>query len=226
MKKYILISITILFCQFLKAQDTILKFNGEKIAAKITEITTTEVKYKKIDFLDGPLYILNKSDIQLIKYANGLKEEFQVQQPKDQQILQSANDYYGKPAPSNNKIEMYGYRYRYQGYNINERKLHTILLQSKDKQIISLVGKSKDAHGLEFIGFVAIPLGIAAGYFFLMSNSTLGTGTGANSVNSSYLTGAGLCLVGSIACPIASGVFRHNRADYNRQAVKLYNEKY
>lgn len=56
--------------------DLITLKNGEEVNAKILEITSIEVKYKKCDSPDGPLYVVKKSDVFMIKYANGTKEVF------------------------------------------------------------------------------------------------------------------------------------------------------
>lgn len=58
------------------AQDVITKSNGDDINAKIIEITQTEIKYKKYDHLDGPIYTLSLNDIFMVKYENGTKEIF------------------------------------------------------------------------------------------------------------------------------------------------------
>jgi hypothetical protein len=44
--------------------------------------------------------------------------------------------------------------------------------------------------------------------------------------NDGALATSGIMLVGAIACPIVSGVFKHRRTLSNRKAVELYNQKY
>ncbi|MCR4995256.1 MAG: hypothetical protein K6A32_07800 [Bacteroidales bacterium] len=61
---------------FASAQDVIVKTDGSTIISKVTEITGTEVKYKKFSNLEGPTYSLLKSEIQVINYENGEKESF------------------------------------------------------------------------------------------------------------------------------------------------------
>lgn len=56
------------------AQDTIVHKSGQSVQAKIIEITPTEVKYKRFDNPEGPLFIDAKSDITMIQYENGTKE--------------------------------------------------------------------------------------------------------------------------------------------------------
>jgi hypothetical protein len=74
MKKIILISVylSISFLSF--SQDIITKKNGEEIKAKVTEITGTEVKYKKFEYQTGPIYTVSKSEIFMVKYENGSKD--------------------------------------------------------------------------------------------------------------------------------------------------------
>jgi hypothetical protein len=59
------------------AQDIITKKNGDEIKAKVTEVGTTEVKYKLFVNANGPTYVLSKSEIFMIKYENGDKDIFQ-----------------------------------------------------------------------------------------------------------------------------------------------------
>ena len=58
------------------AQDLILTKTSDIIKAKVTEISSTEIKYKKFDNENGPTYSILKSEIKSITYQNGEKEEF------------------------------------------------------------------------------------------------------------------------------------------------------
>ncbi|MDR3327947.1 MAG: hypothetical protein LBT04_07510 [Prevotellaceae bacterium] len=58
----------------LNAQDIIIKENGDEIKAKITEISASEIKYKKFGNESGPTYSILKSEVFIIKYENGEKE--------------------------------------------------------------------------------------------------------------------------------------------------------
>lgn len=52
----------------IKAQDLIVLTNGEKIEAKVTEVSETEVRYKKWSNLLGPTWVKNITEIERIKY--------------------------------------------------------------------------------------------------------------------------------------------------------------
>jgi hypothetical protein len=75
MKKLFLF-LLLLLPKFFFAQDVIVMRSGEEIQAKILEVNETEVKYKKFDYQDGPTFIVSKSKIFMIKYADGSKDVF------------------------------------------------------------------------------------------------------------------------------------------------------
>ena len=75
--KYILLFILfICSSNIIKAQDTLSMRSGENILVKVIEVGTAEVKYKKLDNLNGPVFSMLKSDLLMIKYANGTNEDF------------------------------------------------------------------------------------------------------------------------------------------------------
>lgn len=58
------------------AQDVIKKKNGEGVQAKVLEITSTEIKYKRFDHQEGPTYTLAKAEVLMVKYENNSEEFF------------------------------------------------------------------------------------------------------------------------------------------------------
>ena len=75
--KYILLFILfVCSSNIIKAQDTLSMRSGENILVKVIEVGTSEVKYKKLDNLNGPVFSMLKSDLLMIKYENGTKEDF------------------------------------------------------------------------------------------------------------------------------------------------------
>ena len=56
------------------AQDVIFKKNGDEIKAKVEEIGSTDIKYKKFENLNGPSYTIAKSEVFIVKYENGTKD--------------------------------------------------------------------------------------------------------------------------------------------------------
>ncbi len=78
--KSILTILVFLIAFAAKAQDTLYLKNGNFISAKVIEIGTQEIKYKKTQNIDGPVYVINKTDVAMIEYASGYKDIFGQEQ--------------------------------------------------------------------------------------------------------------------------------------------------
>jgi len=76
MKKILLFILFICSSNIIEAQDTLSTRYGENVLVKVIEVGTTEVKYKKLDNLNGPIFSMLKSDLLMIKYENGTSEEY------------------------------------------------------------------------------------------------------------------------------------------------------
>ena len=76
MKNLLFFILFICSSNIIKAQDTLSMRSGENILVKVIEVGTSEVKYKKLDNLNGPDFSILKSDLLMIKYENGTKEDF------------------------------------------------------------------------------------------------------------------------------------------------------
>lgn len=77
MKKSILLICLLALVKFVSAQDTIAQTNGTKIIGKVTEVTSTEVKYT-IAANPNVSYSLLKTSILYIGYSNGYKDIFPI----------------------------------------------------------------------------------------------------------------------------------------------------
>lgn len=62
---------------FAFAQDLITKKDGTDIEAKILEVSNTELKYKKLDNMDGPVFTIPTSEVLIVRYSNGTNQVFQ-----------------------------------------------------------------------------------------------------------------------------------------------------
>lgn len=76
MKTIITVLAAVLSIGYCYAQDTIITNTNEHISSKITEVTTTEIKYQKMDNPDGPLFSILKSDVTKVVYENGTSDVF------------------------------------------------------------------------------------------------------------------------------------------------------
>lgn len=73
-RRVAIILFTFLWLFRVNGQDIIYLTNGEEIESKITEISESEIKYKKFTYLDGPSYILNADKVFMLVFENGTKE--------------------------------------------------------------------------------------------------------------------------------------------------------
>ncbi len=218
MKRFFLTAISLFFPLWIHAQDTIVKRNGEQILSKILEISTTEIKYKKFDFQDGPDFIELKSSIKLIKYTNGSKDEFEFQPVTESAKTKENNtDYYNGPVNTTGKIESTGSRYRYKGNRINELEMHDIVLNSNDPEIALLVKRAKISKRMQWLGLICVPVwGVGALSAVL--------GGFANEPN--LVTFGEICGVAGIAFPLISVHFKLRRNAANKEGLRLYNAKF
>lgn len=62
--------------------DVLIFKDGSEIRVRILDINLTEVKYKKCDSPDGPNYVNRKSELFMVKYADGRREVLRVESPE------------------------------------------------------------------------------------------------------------------------------------------------
>lgn len=70
--------------------DIIIKMNSEKIEAFIQEVSDTEIRYKKANNPNGPMFIIKMDEVSSILYANG-----EVQAVEHKAQPQQYGGYYG-----------------------------------------------------------------------------------------------------------------------------------
>ena len=90
--------VLLLSLNLIKAQDTIFFNDGSKGVCKIIEVTKDEVKYKSLNNIDGPLKILDKSEVDAI-YKEG-KKLIVGDALKKRVALGNIKDYSGNPGAS------------------------------------------------------------------------------------------------------------------------------
>lgn len=76
MKKLLSFAACLLVSSFIWSQDVLTLQNGEEVKVKVVEISATELKYKKFENVDGPVYTMGLKNIFMIVYENGTKDIF------------------------------------------------------------------------------------------------------------------------------------------------------
>lgn len=214
------------------AQDSIFKRDNDTIVAKVFEINSKEVKYKKFHFQDGPMYVEAVSEIEKIIFSNGMKQTFEKQKPE---TIVNEQPVYSKPI--DNKIIDHRMFYVYQFRKINQKEMQYIVSGTNDKKIMSLVSEAKKARRREPIFFAAFPFvagGIyalyesqAKNYYYNNSGYTYTYNYTHNSSERTLLVSVGsVCLAAAVACPVYSIYNKYKKMNCNSAAIKLYNQKF
>ena len=105
------------------AQDVIVKKDGSTIQSKVMEINEREIKFKKWSNLEGPMYTINKNEVNSINYQNGEVELIAVGSPNNSSQT-TFNDF-----GTNERMERDG-----KNLTLNGREL-------SDEEVLLLVGK-------------------------------------------------------------------------------------
>lgn len=206
-----------------RAQDLIIKTNGDEIKAKVQEITLNEVKFRKFENLDGPLYTVQKYEIFMIKYANGEKE-----------IINASGT--GKPqeqGPIDYTIVLKGDRYYQNGSRLSERGLRDVIDQGNNKraimemqQGISLKKLSKPMYIASIPAGVVGIVGVVWGSFFkwIAHDTYSGYQNSTDYEFGETLQTAGIVFtVVGVGC-LATGIGASSSSKTHiRKAVELYN---
>jgi len=91
-KALLIISIFFIGGMFLvNAQDLIILRNGNIIEAKVTEISPSEIRYRRLNHLDGPVIVISRADVISIRYENGTVEIINTTQIVGQGRSQSSH---------------------------------------------------------------------------------------------------------------------------------------
>jgi hypothetical protein len=126
--------------------DIIQLKNNQEIGCIVTEIGTTEIRYKKCDNPNGPTIVISKSDVFLITYKNGSVD--MINSKSDTQPKNTVNNQNSNQTP-------------YQPLVSTERKQHPFI----NKSLLLLIGGFLSCL-LYFISPFLLTLGIIA---FLVS---------------------------------------------------------
>jgi hypothetical protein len=69
----------------------IVLINGNIIEAKVLEILSTEIRYRRFDNLNGPLHIIPKREVYSIRYENGVVEV--INSPVNEESTRAISNY-------------------------------------------------------------------------------------------------------------------------------------
>lgn len=219
-----LLVILLCFVQIvLNAQDTIYKRSGDVIPARVIEINTKEISYKRENLPDGPLYILDKNEVKKIKYKTGAVDSFTVRnEPKVNPMLPKNG---GLMYSYSEQIQKYNRNglYVYQGSRISDTKAMLIATNKnftwKNPQLTSEILYVSTNKTRQYVsGFGGLGLGalVMAGSLVYANNNPYDSMVGPVM----FVNGIGIIL----AAQVVSINFKIKRVKHSDKAVALYNQ--
>ncbi len=235
MKKLFFFWIALVISIAAHSQDIIIKKTGDEVKVKIVEIGINEIKYKRFDFQDGPVYTISKADVVLIKYENGVNE---VITSGSNNSNTNTTQTTVVPPPTNpttttttqekvsEKIDYSMGSYNQNGRYISKSRVVNTLRATNDAQIKSLLNKSKRSRvtGNVLATALSIPL---------MVGGTITTLVGVVMViDDTNPDAGGIATVGGVLA--GTGIliqfinigFQAKSNKSIEQAVAIYNSKY
>ncbi len=205
--------------QLLQAQDTIVKRNGNKLIVKLVEVNPDNVRYKRLDYQEGPVFTLSKQEIKLLIYPNGIHESFENYVPPvvKEAIL--------SPPAIDLSIQPSGSKYYYKERRISEPDMLAIVSKQNDKKINLMIKKVEEKKFIQMTTMIlSLPIFITGLYLYAANTprrskrgSTTPTTSAEMRVNGEYLMLAG------VACELVSISFKLNRTKHAHMVVDAYN---
>lgn len=94
MKKTLATSLLLLVMMTMAAQDLIFKRDGSQIEAVIVERNEFDLRYRRVNYQDGPLFLVNLADLDSIIYANGDIEVFVLESEIEPPLVKDSKSHY------------------------------------------------------------------------------------------------------------------------------------
>ncbi len=225
------ISLVLLFILFafagnsLSAQDTIVKRDGMKIPAKILEVNSAEIHYKRSDSPDGPLYVVKPWELLAIIYAGGRTESYESIQPPPvplPAILQ--------PQKEDLSIQLIGKHYYYREHAIGETDMLALASKINDKKVNLLIKKVDEKRMIQNGALIAGSILFVAGLYEYAANGPKrggrrrGGSPAATASNTSARQTGEFMMLGAVGCAAVAITFKFDRTRHAHMVVSLYNQ--
>jgi len=243
MKKYIKLLVLLIalgLCpKTIFSQDMIYKVNGDSIKAKITEVGTNAISFKKFNKLDGPTYVENKADIVMIKFSSGEIQKFAKAVPTSTtSVMTMSNSANGNTtsassnttatASSNDgkvKIERDGKKYKINGQKASQKQVYEQLGKSKNPAIIVPLKGTKMMGGASKITKILnIPASIGGGFTTLTMGINMYNDIQRGRATSKSYINAISSLAGTLVLPITNKILKKKSTKMNDKLIDIYNQ--
>lgn len=214
-----------------KGQDRIIKTNGDTISAKITEIGTNAVSYKKTSMPDGPVFVDLKSDIVLIIFSNG-KTEYFSQPITSQDASKALSDNINNTNNTNNnnssstktKIEFLDGKYTINGSKASRKDVDRQLASSTNPAItIPLKAAKMTKTAQKIVKITSIPTSIGGSFSILATGVNYINDVRRGRDNAATYVGLFSSLVGTMTLPITNKILKNKSDKMYQKLIDTYN---
>ena len=230
MKK--ILSLFFLLCAVcsISAKDVIVKKNADVVEAKILEVSSDEIKYKKLSNPKGPTFTISISDVSTVIYENGEVESFTKKEPtKDEKVVENNttnnNTTMGSIANNDNTMDtniLYPIIVGKSNYEMNGK-----VMTRKDVEAFL-----KDNCATAYNKWADGTMKLTAGYTFASCGVTcciISIAAGSRYANSNYtnVTAGAIrtaCLIVGLSSDIAAIPFLISGSKCRQKSINIYNE--
>jgi len=204
----------------IRAQDTLVMRKGEQIVVRVLEVSPDEIRYKRFDSPDGPVYIAAKWEVNYVIYANGRKESYATVQPPPTAVP-------GSLLPDLS-IQKSGRYYYYKERRITETDMLAVAKLRKDKKVDLMIKKTEEKKFIQncFVGG-GIGLFVIGGYVYLSNRPVRGRRRGGpvgTSGSANAMQNGELMMLAGLASEVAGITFKLDRTRHAHMVVDLYNQ--
>lgn len=204
MKKFLLFCFFIFLAGITFAQDIIVTTDSIRIEAKVLEVSGLEIKYKRMDNLEGPTYIMSTQMINSIIYANGTVYIFHNP---------SSNNTPLKSLESPSLITRIGEKYTYNGTVMKGDEYANFLMNNCHNAYLLY----QSGYTIAYVGGVFLGAAIGAELGTLIGAAIVG---GFNSYATTMMYCAGACAIISIPLTVIGYTKMHKSVDlFNTQCA-------
>lgn len=235
----IIISFSFIFSIFgfnanLKAEDTIVKVNGDRIVAKITEVGTNAITYKKFNSPDGPTFVDHKTDIFYVRFSNGDKQFFAKEQFSSTQKamidtnLVKKNDLQKNEMTNTtsgmNKIETMNGKYTINGQKASRKDVNRLLSASKNPAITVPLKVAKTTSTFQkIVKITSIPTTIGGSSALLWTGIDMYNDIKRGRDNTSTYVGTLSSLLTTVTFPITGKILKNKSDKMYNSLIDMYN---
>lgn len=234
MKNFLIAVVFILCLSSIHAQDLILKTNGDTVLAKVLEVGTNAVSYKKFNYLDGPVFVENRADIRLIRFSNGDLQQFNeaeaVTHADSIKKMNSANNSSDKgtqqnePQQTKNKIERKENKYFINNEPAHRKDVDRMLGSAKNPAIpLALKGAKVMKTAQTMVKITSYPTTIIGGAAFLVKGIDLWNDVQRGRATSRSYTNALWSMLTTISLPITNKILKKKSDKMYDKLIDMYN---